>query len=154
MIIDWPDYFPCFQRSGYAYSHSETHQTTTFGAGFTRTRRLPNGPVTFEVSLKLTSDQLEAFENWREYDLKDIGWFNAKLKTGSGLEDWVVRFMSKSGSVQLLSPDKWQLSFQVQARKPSLLSIEAYYEKAYGFPADGGTNLLDIVKRYDTDYYL
>ena len=140
MIIDWPDYFPCFQRSGYSYSHSETHETTTFGTGFTRSRRLPNGPVIFKVSLKLSSDQLELFENWREHDLKDIGWFNAKLKTGSGLEDWVVRFMSKSGSVQLLSPDKWQLSFQVQARKPRFISKLELYSRLYGITHTFGTD--------------
>lgn len=142
MIIDWPDYFPCFQRAGYAYSHSETHETTTLGNGFTRSRRLPNGPVTFEVSLKLTSDQLEAFENWREYDLKDIGWFNAKLKTGSGLEDWVIKLMAKSGPVQLLSPDKWQLSFQVQARKPKFIGRLSLYNNIYGLPLDFGDQTL------------
>lgn len=139
MIIDWPEYLPCFQLAGSGFAHHNNIQNTEFDSGHVRSRVKPEGPVTFDVSLVLTSDQLAVFEAWRKYDLNDIGWFKCKLKTGLGLEDWVVKLLVKNHANSLIAVDLWRLGFQVQARKPRFIDQFSYYEKNYGLPVDFGT---------------
>lgn len=150
MIIDYPSVLPCFQRAGYSYQHFDTHQRTEFNSGYVRQRRKANGHVKFNVTLKLTDDELEIFEAWREHDLADIGWFNAPLKTGGKVEDWVVQFVSKGFEHSNPLGGKWQLGFQLLARKPKFIDQLALYTKAYGVDENTGSDFMSIIDNYYT----
>ena len=152
-MIKYPDYLPCF-RVDYSYAQNNTINSTEFQSGFKRNRRrFKDVPVNFNLSLLLTDDQLAVFESWRYYELSDVDWFTATLRTGNGLEDWIVRFSDTSES-KTYSENHWALSFSVEARKNKYLDQSNLYLKIYGAPLDFGDRIQTIVKRYDTDYYL
>ena len=152
-MISYPEKLPCF-RAEYSYAQNNTITSTEFQSGFKRNRRrFKDVPVNFNLSLLLTDEQLAIFEAWRYYELEDVDWFNATLKTGQGLETWTVRFNSTDES-KTYNNGYWNLSFTAEAKKNKFISQEDLYAKIYGLPEDFGDRIQTIVKRYDTDYYL
>lgn len=149
-MTSYPTTLPCFNLSGYGYNHFNTHQRTEFNSGFVRQRRKQNGTVTFSVSVTLSKDELSTFEAWREYELKDIGWFTGQVLTGQGLDDWILRFTGKGEQVNAISTELWSLSLSVEARKPKFISESEYYLQNYDVPVDFGTQTQAVMDTYYT----
>ena len=138
-MIQYPDYLPCF-RVDYSYAQNNTINSTEFQSGFKRNRRrFKDVPVNFNLSLLLTNDQLAVFEAWRYHEVEDVNWFNATLKTGTGLEDWTIRF-NDTGESKIYSEHHWLLSFSVEARKQKYLDEFGLYGKLYGLTYTFGTD--------------
>ena len=150
----WPSVLPCFLVNGFGYQRFNNIESTEFGSGYTRSRRKPNGPIRFNYPMSLTHAQLEIFESWIEWEVKDVGWFSVPLKTGAELEDWEVKLTSKDFAPQMQSKEKWLLSLQLQARRQKYLTQGELDAKIYSMPDDFGDRIQTIVKRYNTDYYL
>lgn len=153
-IPTWPAILPCFLRSGYGYQRHNNIESTEFESGYTRSRRKPNGPVTFSGTLRMTDDQLEVFESWVEEELKDVGLFSVQLKSGAGLENWVVKLLRKDFSPKLTDKNRWLVSLSLQARRQKYLSYGDLQFKINNMPEDFGDRIQTIIKRYDTSYYL
>ena len=146
-MIQYPDYLPCF-RVDYSYAQNNTIKSTEFQSGFKRNRRrFKDVPVNFNLSLLLTDAQLAIFEAWRYYEVEDVNWFNATLKTGAGLEEWTVRF-NDNGESKTYSENHWTLSFSVEARKQRYLDQMSFYEKLYDVTQDTGLALLQIIQKW------
>jgi hypothetical protein len=95
--------------------------------------------VTFNLVIKLTTEELGVFDAWRYYELEDVGWFTTQLKTGRGLEDWVVRFTS-TGETKTYRNGLWNLGFTVESKKNKHLDEFDYYVKSYGLTYTFGTD--------------
>lgn len=116
----YPGILPCFNATNYSYQQFNTVSTTQFQSGRQRMRRrFKDVPVTFKLSATMTTVQLGIFEAWRHHNLQDIGWFYAKLKTGTGIEDdWKVRFIASDHEPKLIAGnDLWEVSFVAQAEQ-------------------------------------
>ncbi len=154
MAIQFPESLPCFSAS-YSFAQKNTITSTEFTSGFKRNRRrFKDVPVNFDLSLEhITDEQLAVFDAWRYYEVEDVNWFNATLKTGEGLQEWSVRF-NGTGETKSYSDGYWTLGFTVEAKKNKFISQEDLYAKIYDLPKDFGNRIQEIVKRYDTEYYL
>lgn len=139
MTLEWPSKLPCFRRTKDGYKPHNNIQRTAFNSGFVRQRRKPVGPVQFNVTLKLTGEQLQMFEDWVHYDVQDVNWFKTKMRTGAGINDWMVRLVDRSNEPEALEKGEWLLKFTVEARRPQFGSQFALYEKLYDLPDDFGT---------------
>lgn len=147
MSIVYPENLPCFLAE-YSYAQTNTISSTAFQSGFRRTRRrFKEVPVSFNLSLLLDDEQLATFEAWRYYTLEDVNWFNAQLKTGSGLEDWIIRFTDTSEQ-KTYDSGYWRLAFTAEARKNRYIDESQTYFNAYGIPYDFGTKTLNAVGQY------
>ena len=140
MAIQFPESLPCFSAK-YSYAQKNTITKTEFQSGFTRNRRrFRDVPVTFPVMLEnITDEQLAVFEAWRYYEVEDVNWFNATLKTGEGLQDWSVRF-NGTGETKSYSEGYWTLGFTVEAKKNKYLDEFDYYVNNYGMTYTFGTD--------------
>ena len=138
-MIQFPESLPCFSAA-YSFAQNNTITSTEFQSGFKRNRRrFKDVPVNFNLSLLLTDEQLAVFEAWRYWELEDVNWFNATLKTGQGLEAWAVRFNSTDES-KTYNNGYWNLLFTAEARKARYLSELDYYVRNYGMTYTFGTD--------------
>lgn len=152
-MIQYPETLPCFSAN-YSYAQNETIKSTEFQSGLKRNRRrFKDVPVNFNLSLLLTDEQLAVFDAWRYWTLEDVNWFSATLKTGSGLEDWTIRFNSSS-ETKTYTEGYWRLSFVAEAKKNKFISKADLDQKINGYPDDFGDRIQTIVKHYNTEYYL
>lgn len=125
-IAAWPSTLPCFLVAGNEYLRHNNIESTEFSNGYERKRLKRKGPVTFNVTLKVTDEQLEQLEAWIEYELKGVGWFTAPLKTGSGIDDWVVRLNTKALNPKQQTKNRWLLGLSLSARKQNYLTLSSY----------------------------
>jgi hypothetical protein len=114
----YPSILPCFNAENYSYGQANTITRTEFASGRTRhRRRFKDVPVTFELSVTMTTAELGVWESWRYNELQDIGWFTATLKTGNGVEPWDVRLISKDSRPKYKGGGLWELSYTAEARQ-------------------------------------
>lgn len=117
--IDFPAGLPTPLRSGYGLNHVSPLMRSELESGRTRQRRrYTSVPTIVAVSWILTRQQAQVFESWFRYEIEDGSeWFNCRLNTPVGLQDYECRFADMYSGPQLVARDHWQFSAEIEIRE-------------------------------------
>ena len=121
--IDFPAGLPTPLRSGYELQHVSPLMRSELESGRVRQRRrYTSVPTIVSVSWILTRQQAQVFESWFRYEIEDgAGWFNCRLNTPVGLQDYECRFADMYSGPQLVARDHWQFSADIEIRERQTL---------------------------------
>jgi len=112
--ISYPhEYLPLPLQDGYAFQAVSPVLRTQLTSGRARQRRLYTSlPTQAFVSWSFDSDsQSQLFEAWYCDSLSDgASWFNMRLRTPMGIEDYVCRFTDIYEGPTLTGGNYWQFS--------------------------------------------
>lgn len=117
--INYPEGLPTPQRSGYGINHGSPLQRTELATGRAiQRRRYTSVPSIVAVSWNLSQPQAQVFEGWFRWELSDgAEWFNARLRTPLGLQDYECRFVGMYEGPDLVGIDRWKFSADLEIRE-------------------------------------
>jgi len=141
-MIVYPSQLPLPLLDGYKLSTVSPLMRTQLNSGRSRQRRKFTSVPTQPTVKWIFSDQQAAFfEAWFARTLVDGSlWFQATLKTPTGLRDYQCRFTDIYGDLEPIGVDHWQCSAVLELKERPL--IEPGWEM---FPDLWfGANLIDI----------
>lgn len=118
VTIDYPKQLPTPQQQGYELQTVSPLLRTRLRSGRARQRRaFTNVPTIVKVNYLMTEGQAQLFEGWFRWTLKDGSeWFNCRIKTSLGLQDYVCRFTDIFTGPKMLSPKYWRYSAELEIR--------------------------------------
>lgn len=113
---------PAWSLEDYSYRTPSTIQKTVFKSGRPRFRRISSSkPIYFNLKAIFKREQLELFEAWVYYTLKDVGLFNAVLLTSAGMKLWELRLDNNEFEPKIITHAtteiEWELSIIALAKK-------------------------------------
>lgn len=114
--IDFPAGLPCPQRRGYDLQHVSPLMRSELASGRARQRRrYTSVPTIASVSWVMTNGQAQLFEAWFRWTLSDGSeWFNTKLMTPLGYQDYECRFVDIYEGPERFARDMWRFSAEVE----------------------------------------
>lgn len=117
--IDYPADLPPPLRSGYGINHVSPLLRTELATGRAiQRRRYTSVPSIASVSWNLSQVQAQVFEGWFRWTLSDgAEWFNARLRTPLGLQDYECRFVGMYEGPELVGIDRWKFSADLEIRE-------------------------------------
>lgn len=119
--IDFPSVLPCFLRADYAISYTNDITRTQMASGRARQRRVfENVPGQVPVSLLLSETEALIFEGWYVHQLDAINWFNAPIRTPSGIKTYVCRFTQRYSGPALVA-NKWRYDMVLEMYEQDVL---------------------------------
>ena len=110
--INFPEGLPCALRDGYDLNHVQPFQRTTMADGRAiQRRRFSSVPTLSNVSWVFKENEAALFEAWfRDVANDGAAWFNCRLRTPIGTEDYVCRFAEMYRGPQLVGRSHWRIS--------------------------------------------
>lgn len=110
--IDYPAGLPAPLLGERSVSHVSPFMRTTMASGRARQRRtFTSVPSMQSVSFIMSSVQATAFEAWFRDAIQDgAEWFNCRLKTPLGLNEYVCRFADIYQGPTPLGPTLWRIA--------------------------------------------
>jgi len=114
--IDYPADLPPPLRSGYGINHLSPLQRTELATGRAiQRRKYTSVPSIASVSWNFSQVQAQLFEGWFRWTLSDgTEWFNARLRTPLGLQDYECRFAGMYEGPDLVGIDRWKFSAELE----------------------------------------
>lgn len=124
--IDYPVQLPLPLRNGYGLNHVSPLMRTEMQSGRARQRRkYTSVPTIASVTWTLSQPQAQVFEAWFRHDLSDgAEWFNARIRTPLGLQDYECRFADMYSGPNFAGIALWQFSAELEIRERQTLSAE------------------------------
>lgn len=124
--IDYPAGLPAPLRSGYGVNHISPLIRTELETGRARQRRrYTSVPSLASVSWLMSQAQAQLFEAWFKWTLSDgAEWFNARLRTPLGLQDYECRFAEMYSGPDLVGVDRWRFSADLEIRERQVLPYD------------------------------
>lgn len=118
VTINYPKQLPMPQQQGYELQTVSPLLRTRLRSGRARQRRaFTNVPTIVKVNYLMTEGQAQLFEGWFRWTLKDGSeWFNCRIKTNLGLQDYVCRFADIYTGPKMISPKYWRYSAELEIR--------------------------------------
>jgi hypothetical protein len=125
--INYPIGLPLPLRNGYELNHISPLMRSELQSGRARQRRrYTSVPSMASVSWNMSQQQAQLFEAWFRWELLDgTEWFNAKLRTPVGFQDYECRFADMYTGPQLIGIDRWAFSATFEIRERQTL-IQGY----------------------------
>lgn len=123
--IDFPSSLPTPLRSSYGLQHISPMMRSELQSGRARQRRrYTSVPSMASVSWLLSDNQAIAFESWfRDSVIDGAEWFNCRLSTPIGLQDYECRFAEMYNGPELVGPGLWRISASLELRERQLLPV-------------------------------
>ena len=120
--IDFPKDLPCALREGYDLNHVEPFQRTEMVSGRARNRRtFTSVPTKVDVSWLFNDPEAVRFEEWFKETANDgVEWFNLRLRTPLGMEDYVCRFMQMYTGPHLVE-NHWKITARLEIYKRPMI---------------------------------
>ena len=124
--IDYPAGLPAPLRSGYGVNHISPLIRTELETGRARQRRrYTSVPSLASVSWLMSQAQAQLFEAWFKWTLSDgAEWFNCRLRTPLGLQDYECRFAEMYSGPDLVGVDRWRFSADLEIRERQVLPYD------------------------------
>jgi len=116
--INYPQNLPLPLRQGYGMNHVSPLLRTELQSGRARQRRVyTNVPTIVDVSWLMTRAQAQIFEGWFRWTLVDGSeWFNAKLRTPLGFQDYYCRFADMYTGPELVGVEMWRFQAKLEIK--------------------------------------
>ena len=123
--VDFPSSLPTPLRSGYGLQHVSPMMRSELQSGRARQRRrYTSVPSMASVSWLLSDNHAKAFEAWfRDAILDGSEWFNCRLSTPIGLQDYECRFVDMYDGPELVGPALWRITATLELRERQLLPV-------------------------------
>lgn len=122
--LDFPVDLPLPLRSGYGLNHASPLMRSELQSGRARQRRIYTSvPTIASVSWIFTEQQAQLFEAWFRWQTADgAEWFNVRLSTPVGLQEYEARFADMYSGPELIGRGHWQITAQLEIRERQTLA--------------------------------
>lgn len=149
-LIEWPDYLPYPQQSGYKYTVSNKHKSVDVEDGTGKLFYNPDTTNRVEVTFILSEDQKTYFETWYQLVLlQGLKWFNCPLIAfdGDRVNNIPARQMPQTQREMTLLPGglNYQVKMQLMTRPVDVLPLATLTYWPYYGGRDGFNTAADLL---------